>query len=81
MREDNYDDEDKLKENRKKLDKEFKLWIESCKDYKGNKFEFEIPKRNKGFFGSHYRQNSLLQPTNSCLINITEIPFFVCPLV
>ena len=39
-----------------------------------------MPNRSGSFYGNHFKQNSLLQPTNNCLINITEMPFFVCPL-
>lgn len=36
-----------------------------------------MPDRNLGFYGTPFKGNCLIQPTKSCLINITEIPFFV----
>ena len=46
----------------------------------GSIFEFEIPARKGGFYGNVFRHNSYIQPTRSCLINVIETPFFICPL-
>lgn len=54
--------------------------MKACDEFKGNYFEFQVPDREKGFYGSHFRQNCLIQPTKLCLITITELPFFICPL-
>ncbi|KAI5188432.1 hypothetical protein NECID01_0063 [Nematocida sp. AWRm77] len=34
---------------------------------------------SKGFHGVPHRQNVLIQPTEECLVNLTEFPFFVLP--
>lgn len=77
---DDDDDEERQKEARRKLDKEFKSWMTSCEEFIGKYFKFEIPNREAGFYGNPFNNNSLLQPTKSCLINITENRFFICPI-
>lgn len=55
-------------------------WTRACGEFIGNQFKFEMPERNKGFYGTPFKGNCLIQPTKSCLINVTEIPFFVLNL-
>lgn len=40
-------------------------------EFIGGQFTFEIPDRQKGFYGTPYKGNSLIQPTKTCLINVT----------
>lgn len=40
----------------------------------------EIPDRDAGFYGNPFNNNSLLQPTKNCLINIIENRFFIAPI-
>ena len=42
---DDSEDEQRQKEARRSLDKEFQLWMKSCEEFKGKYFEFEIPNR------------------------------------
>jgi len=35
-------------------------------------FEFDIPYKELGFYGSPYRSNVFLTPTVNCLINLYE---------
>lgn len=79
MREDS-DDEERQKESRKKIDREFLAWTKACQEFIGNQFTFEIPERVKGFYGTPFKGNCLIQPTKTCLINVTDIPFFVLNL-
>ncbi len=39
-----------------------------------------MPERSLGFHGVPFRQLVLLQPTTDCLINLTDMPFFVSTL-
>ena len=45
-----------------------------------NTVEFDTPFRELGFHGAPFRSTVLLQPTSSCLVNLTEWPPFVVVL-
>ena len=71
------DDEERQKEVKRRIDRDFLAWTKACEEFTNKSFEFELPYRNLGLFGTTYRSNVLLQPTKSCLINVTESTFFV----
>ena len=54
--------------------------MKSCDEFKGKAFEFEIPNREAGFYGNPFNNTTLLQPTKSCLINVTENKFFIASI-
>ena len=74
---DDSDDEERQKEIKRRIDRDFLAWTKSCEEFTNKIFEFEIPNRSLGFYGTTFRSNVLLQPTKSCIINITESTFFV----
>lgn len=65
---------------RKKLNLAFKSFIEKVESLTNNTISFEKPFRDLGFFGTPYRSMVMLQPTSSCLINVSEQPPFVLTL-
>ena len=71
------DDEERQKDIKRRIDRDFIAWTKSCEEFTNKVFEFETPYRSLGFYGTTYRSNVLIQPTKSCLINITESTFFV----
>lgn len=68
------------KEMRRKLNMAFKSFIEKVEVLTNHKVSFEKPFRDLGFNGTPFRSMVLLQPTSSCLINVTEMPPFILPL-
>ena len=65
---------------RRKLNLAFKSFIEKVETLTNNQVSFEKPFRDLGFNGTPYRSMVMLQPTSSCLINVTEMPAFVLSL-
>lgn len=65
---------------RRKLNMAFKNFIEKVEAMTNHSISFEKPFRDLAFNGTPYRSMVLLQPTSSCLINITEMPPFVLTL-
>lgn len=68
------------KEMRRKLNLAFKAFIEKVETLTNNQISFEKPFRDLGFNGTPFRSMVLLQPTSSCLINVTEMPSFILTL-
>ena len=64
---------------RKKLNSEFKGFIDlSQRLFKDKmKFEFDIPYRELGFYGSPFKSQVKVYPTVDCLVSLHEMPFFV----
>jgi nucleosome binding factor SPN SPT16 subunit len=81
-----YGDEDELqqeqdeKRRRIKLNKEFKDFGERIVETPDVKFTLDIPFRDLGFTGVPFRSNVLLQPTEDCLVHLTDPPFLVVTL-
>ena len=67
------------REHRTKLKSGFKNFIDRVEGFSKD-IEFDSPFRELGFYGVPGRVNCLLQPTTSCLINVTEWPAFVVSL-
>lgn len=77
---DELDDEQREREMKKKLNKAF---LEFCKKvekvakhYEFN-INFDIPYNDLGFYGTCNREMVYIMPSVSCLVNLTELPFFV----
>lgn len=68
------------REMRKKLNLAFKSFIEKVEGLTNSQVSFEKPFRDLGFNGTPNRSMVLLQPTSSCLINVTEQPPFILTL-
>ena len=77
-----YEDEQRTKQMIKRLNAEFKGFIDlSQKLFKDKmNFEFDIPYKELGFYGSPYRASVFLKPTVDCLVSLNEQPFFVLTL-
>ena len=67
------------RELRQKLKSAFRTFCDKVEQVK-NDFDFELPIRELGFNGVPYRNTAFLQPTSSCLVNLTEWPPFVIAL-
>ncbi|KAJ3184411.1 FACT complex subunit spt16 [Gaertneriomyces sp. JEL0708] len=80
----NYGDEDELaqeqEERRRRalLNKEFKAFAEKIQD--ASRIDVDMPYRDLGYMGVFSRQLCLLQPTNECLVHLTDVPNFVLTL-
>lgn len=70
--------ENRERQQRAKMNAEFKRFAEQVEGL--SKMEFDIPYRELGFFGVPLRANVFLLPTLNCLVNLTEVPFFVASL-
>lgn len=83
-----YDDDDGEEAEaqlRKKINRDFKAFIqaveETVKEHDPTiNLKFEKPYRKLGFYGSPLRSNVFLQPTPNCLVHVVETPFFVVSL-
>lgn len=66
------------RELRNKLKAAFKTFTEKVENMTKQEIEFDTPFRELSFAGVPYRSIVLLQPTPSCLINLTD---WVCLLL
>jgi nucleosome binding factor SPN SPT16 subunit len=65
---------------RAKINKAFESFVEQVGQAHQGEFEFDVPYRDLAFYGAPNKSNVHLFPTQDCLINITESPFFVLSL-
>jgi len=68
------------RELRFKLKSMFKGFCEKVESVTKGGLEFDSPFRDLGFNGVPHRETCLLQPTSSCLVNLTSWPPFVTTL-
>merc|ERR1719277_1786159 len=68
------------RELRQKLKHAFKGFCEKVESATKGVLEFDSPFRDLGFNGVPHRETCLLQPTSSCLVNLTTWPPFVTTL-
>lgn len=68
------------REMRKKLDQTFQNFCDKVVRQTNEAFDFDQPFRELGFYGVPHRSSCLLQPTSTCLVNLTEWPPFVVTL-
>lgn len=77
----NYDFEDEIemereeRKHRAAINDQFLKFSEAIQDASG--VDVETPYRSQGFHGISGRQMLLYQPTNSCLVHLTEPPFLI----
>ncbi|GKY95619.1 hypothetical protein MPSEU_000523200 [Mayamaea pseudoterrestris] len=80
---DEMDDEQRERQLRKRLNQAFKEFckkVDAVAKNNGHGLEFEIPYRDLGFTGNPHKEMVTIMPTLSCLVNLTETPFFVVDL-
>ena len=80
---DEMDDEQRERQLRKRLNQAFKEFckkVDAVAKKNGYNLEFEIPYRDLGFTGNPHKEMVKIMPTLSCLVNLTETPFFVVDL-
>merc|ERR1711909_196539 len=68
------------RELRHKLKQGFKGFCEKVEQVTKGALEFDSPFRDLGFNGVPHRETVLLQPTSSCLVNLTSWPPFAITL-
>lgn len=68
------------RELRHKLKQGFKGFCDKVEGSTKGSLEFDSPFRDLGFNGVPHRETCLLQPTSSCLVNLTSWPPFVTTL-
>ncbi len=77
---DEYDQEEKERAQRKKLNEEFLSFTRTVEAAAGDQIEFDKPYRELSFQGAPFKSNVYLYPTVHCLVNLSETPFFVLSL-
>eukprot|EP00051_Salpingoeca_urceolata_P001609 m.42392 g.42392 ORF g.42392 m.42392 type:complete len:1047 (+) comp11541_c0_seq1:166-3306(+) len=82
MDRDDFEEEVRERRLRKRLTEAFERFFKKVEETsesagRGNKVEFEMPFYELGFEGVPFKSSCRLQPTTSCLINLTEWPAFV----
>ena len=80
---DELDEEQRERTLRKRLNEAFKQFakqIEKVAKHHNFNLEFDIPYRDLGFHGVPNREMVLVQPTVNCMVNLTEMPFFLIEL-
>ncbi|CAD8166538.1 unnamed protein product [Paramecium pentaurelia] len=79
--EDEIEEEERLRMHRKKMAKEFEVFIKTIEELGAEyKISFEKPFRDLGFEGNWNRARLFLQPTRDTLMNVVESPFFILTL-
>lgn len=82
----NYGDEDELaqeqeeRRHRQALNREFQMFSERVAEFSKKAVDVDVPIRELGFQGVHWRQLVLLQPTTECLVHLSDTPFLVVNL-
>lgn len=80
---DEIDDEQREREMKKRLNtafKEFCRKVERVAKHYDFDVEFDIPYIELGFYGNPNKEMVMIQPSVKCLVNLTEMPFFVIDL-
>eukprot|EP01053_Blabericola_migrator_P003117 Blabericola_migrator_1__3116@NODE_1908_length_3578_cov_140_638280_g1220_i0_p1_GENE_NODE_1908_length_3578_cov_140_638280_g1220_i0NODE_1908_length_3578_cov_140_638280_g1220_i0_p1_ORF_typecomplete_len1094_score252_58SPT16/PF08644_11/3_4e03SPT16/PF08644_11/2_7e42Rtt106/PF08512_12/1_3e16FACTSpt16_Nlob/PF14826_6/1_4e12Peptidase_M24/PF00557_24/1e07LAP1C/PF05609_12/1_2e02LAP1C/PF05609_12/0_045_NODE_1908_length_3578_cov_140_638280_g1220_i01653446 len=74
---DEFLEEEREMERKKKLNADFKRFVEQVQE--SAPIEFEIPMRNLSFYGVPKSSTVVIMPTQNCLINL-EWPVFILPI-
>lgn len=70
---------EKEDENRRRAaNNEFSLFVDKVET--STPLRVEVPSRSGSFYGVPFKGSVLIQPTNECLVNLTEFPTFVLTL-
>ena len=78
--EEEFEQEQEERRRRAQLDKLFKQFAEKIENASPEGISADIPFRELGFSGVPNRSNVLMQPTQNCLVQLTEPPFTALPL-
>ncbi|KXS15107.1 SPT16-domain-containing protein [Gonapodya prolifera JEL478] len=81
--EDEFREEEDERRRRATLNRDFKAFAEEIKQQsvsQGIEVEVEVPVRDAGFRGVAHRELVLFQPTENCLVQLSETPFLVISL-
>ncbi|KAK0525106.1 FACT complex subunit spt16 [Tilletia horrida] len=78
--EDEIELEQEERRRRAQLNKEFKHFAQRISDASEGRIIVDIPFRDLGFGGVPFRTNVLMQPTQECLVHLSEAPFLVVTL-
>ncbi|KAL9931226.1 hypothetical protein V8E36_009903 [Tilletia maclaganii] len=78
--EDEIELEQEERRRRQQLNKEFKHFAQRISDASENRIVVDTPFRDLGFNGVPFRTNVLMQPTQECLVHLSEAPFLVVTL-
>lgn len=77
--EEEFEQEQEERRRRAQLDKHFKQWAQKIQEISPDT-GVDIPFRELGFNGVPHRSNVFMQPTQDCLVQLTEPPFTVITL-
>ena len=78
--EEEFEQEQEERRRRAQLDKMFKSFAEKIEAANPDEVIADVPYRDLSFQGVPHRSNVLMQPTQNCLVQLTEPPFTVLPL-
>ncbi|CAN6980178.1 unnamed protein product [Brassica oleracea var. botrytis] len=83
---DEIDEEQRERARKNKINMDFNHFASRVNDmwqqpqFASLDLEFDQPLRELGFYGVPHKTNAFIIPTSSCLVEITEMPFFVVSL-
>jgi nucleosome binding factor SPN SPT16 subunit len=77
---DEIEQEEREKMAQRKLNEQFRAFTEQVQHTSRDRLIFEMPVKELGFNGSPNRSNVFLMPTIKCLVNLTELPYFIMPI-
>jgi nucleosome binding factor SPN SPT16 subunit len=80
---DELDDEQREREMKKRLNVAFRDFcskLEKVAAHYDYNLLIDVPFKKSAFEGNPFKEMVLLQPTTNCLVNLTEVPFFVITL-
>eukprot|EP01054_Gregarina_sp_Poly1_P002576 Gregarina_sp_Poly_1__2575@NODE_169_length_12074_cov_67_888981_g150_i0_p2_GENE_NODE_169_length_12074_cov_67_888981_g150_i0NODE_169_length_12074_cov_67_888981_g150_i0_p2_ORF_typecomplete_len1109_score224_10SPT16/PF08644_11/1_4e41Rtt106/PF08512_12/1_1e04Rtt106/PF08512_12/4_9e03Rtt106/PF08512_12/1_7e15FACTSpt16_Nlob/PF14826_6/1_3e13Peptidase_M24/PF00557_24/2_7e05Spore_coat_CotO/PF14153_6/2_2e02Spore_coat_CotO/PF14153_6/0_015BSP_II/PF05432_11/2_4e02BSP_II/PF05432_11/0_035Mucin/PF01456_17/36Mucin/PF01 len=75
---DEFLEEERELERKKKLNAEFKRFVELVQETAP--IEFEIPIRSLSFYGVPRNSTVVMMPTQNCLVNLSDWPVFILPI-
>ena len=78
--EEEFEQEQEERRRRASLDKLFKSFAEKIESANPEEVIADVPYRDLSFSGVPHRSNVLMQPSQNCLVQLTEPPFTVIPL-
>uniref|UniRef100_A0A8R1HXU7 FACT complex subunit n=1 Tax=Caenorhabditis japonica TaxID=281687 RepID=A0A8R1HXU7_CAEJA len=77
---DDMQSEQQEREMRRRLNAAFNGFCEKVTRLTNEQFDFDTPFSDLGFYGVPYRSSTMLKPTSSCVVNLTEWPPFIVTL-
>lgn len=69
---DDMQSEQQEREMRRRLNTAFNSFCEKVSRLTNEQFDFDTPFSDLGFYGVPYRSSTMLKPTSSCVVNLTE---------